>query len=525
MQQPFCFSRSFAENSAARTCPRRRSCVKIQTERRACARPRKKRKLVVIVLQTGLRRTDTDMTRGSVLGQLVAFSVPLLIGNIFQQLYNTVDSVVVGNFVGKEALAAVGSVGPVINMLIGFFNGFATGAGVVISRHYGARQRENVRTAVQTTIAMTILMSIVLSVLGVVLTPALLRMMQTPEEVLAHASEYLQIYFAGLSGLLLYNMGAGILRAVGDTRRPLYFLIFSAVTNTVLDLLFVTVFRMGVAGVAIATILAQFASAALVLAVLTRTKGDYRIEWRAVQLEKNMLGSICALGLPSAVQLAVTAFSNIFVQSYINRFGADCMAGWTSYNKIDSFALLPITTISLAVTTFVGQNLGAGDHARAKKGTRTALLLSEAVTVVVLLPLMLLEDLVKECIQQGKIVFFSSHQMNYVEEFCNEIAILNQGKIVLSGNIRDIKRGYERNRLLVSTRQTEAIRQWAASLPTELIKQVDDKDGDLLITLAAVDQKDAFLTALTGQGFDLDGFQVYEPSLNDIFVSYTEGAV
>ena len=372
MQQPFCFSRSFAENSAARTCPRRRSCVKIQIKRRACARPWKKRKLVVIVLQTGLRRTDTDMTKGSVLGQLVAFSVPLLIGNIFQQLYNTVDSVVVGNFVGKEALAAVGSVGPVINMLIGFFNGFATGAGVVISRHYGARQRENVRTAVQTTIAMTILMSIVLSVLGVVLTPALLRMMQTPEEVLAHASEYLQIYFAGLSGLLLYNMGAGILRAVGDTRRPLYFLIFSAVTNTILDLLFVAVFHMGVAGVAIATILAQFASAALVLAVLTRTKGDYRIEWRAVRLEKNMLGSICALGLPSAVQLAVTAFSNIFVQSYINRFGADCMAGWTSYNKIDSFALLPITTISLAVTTFVGQNLGAGDHARAKKGTRDA---------------------------------------------------------------------------------------------------------------------------------------------------------
>ena len=217
---------------------------------------------MVIVLQTGLRRTDTDMTRGSVLGQLVAFSVPLLIGNIFQQLYNTVDSVVVGNFVGKEALAAVGSVEPVINMLIGFFNGFATGAGVVISRHYGARRRENVRTAVQTTIAMTILMSIVLSVLGVVLTPALLRMMQTPEDVLAHASEYLQIYFAGLSGLLLYNMGAGILRAVGDTRRPLYFLIFSAVTNTILDLLFVTVFRMGVAGVAIAPILAQFASAA-----------------------------------------------------------------------------------------------------------------------------------------------------------------------------------------------------------------------------------------------------------------------
>ena len=244
MQQPFWFSRSFAENSAARTCPRRRSCVKIQIERRACARPRKKRKLVVIVLQTGLRRTDTDMTRGSVLGQLVAFSVPLLIGNIFQQLYNTVDSVVVGNFVGKEALAAVGSVGPVINMLIGFFNGFATGAGVVISRHYGARQRENVRTAVQTTIAMTILMSIVLSVLGVVLTPALLRMMQTPEEVLAHASEYLQIYFAGLSGLLLYNMGAGILRAVGARGSDVFGIFFNesmiiALINWVISTLFV----------------------------------------------------------------------------------------------------------------------------------------------------------------------------------------------------------------------------------------------------------------------------------------------
>lgn len=472
MQQPFCFSRSFAENSAARTCPRQRSCVKIQIERRACARPRKKRKLVVIVLQTGLRRTDTDMTRGSVLGQLVAFSVPLLIGNIFQQLYNTVDSVVVGNFVGKEALAAVGSVGPVINMLIGFFNGFATGAGVVISRHYGARQRENVRTAVQTTIAMTILMSIALSVLGVVLTPALLRMMQTPEEVLAHASEYLQIYFAGLSGLLLYNMGAGILRAVGDTRRPLYFLIFSAVTNTILDLLFVTVFRMGVAGVAIATILAQFASAALVLAVLTRTKGDYRIEWRAVRLEKNMLGSICALGLPSAVQLAVTAFSNIFVQSYINRFGADCMAGWTSYNKIDSFALLPITTISLAVTTFVGQNLGAGDHARAKQGTRTALLLSEAVTVVVLLPLMLLSpQLISLFNQEPEVLRYGTLFIRYISPFYLVICI-NQ---IISGSLRGA--GDSRSCMLIMLGSFVLFRQiylmivyrvWGAVLPVAM---------------------------------------------------------
>lgn len=373
---------------------------------------------MVIVLQTGLRRTDTDMTRGSVLGQLVAFSVPLLIGNIFQQLYNTVDSVVVGNFVGKEALAAVGSVGPVINMLIGFFNGFATGAGVVISRHYGARQRENVRTAVQTTIAMTILMSIVLSVLGVVLTPALLRMMQTPEEVLAHASEYLQIYFAGLSGLLLYNMGAGILRAVGDTRRPLYFLIFSAVTNTILDLLFVTVFRMGVAGVAIATILAQFASAALVLAVLTRTKGDYRIEWRAVRLEKNMLGSICALGLPSAVQLAVTAFSNIFVQSYINRFGADCMSGWTAYTKIDQLMFLPMQSLALSATTFVGQNLGAGNAQRAHQGTRRALAISLAVTAVLMVPVLVFApQLTAFFNRKAEVVAYGTLLLRYISPF------------------------------------------------------------------------------------------------------------
>ena len=444
MQQPFCFSRSFAENSAARTCPRRRSCVKIQIERRACARPRKKRKLVVIVLQMGLRRTDTDMTKGSVLGQLVAFSVPLLIGNIFQQLYNTVDSVVVGNFVGKEALAAVGSVGPVINMLIGFFNGFATGAGVVISRHYGARQRENVRTAVQTTIAMTILMSIVLSVLGVVLTPALLRMMQTPEEVLAHASEYLQIYFAGLSGLLLYNMGAGILRAVGDTRRPLYFLIFSAVTNTVLDLLFVTVFHMGVSGVAIATILAQFASAVLVMVVLTRSTSDYRIVWRGMRLNKKMFGSICRLGFPAAVQLAVTSFSNIFVQSYINRFGADCMAGWTSHNKIDSFVLLPIMTISLAVTTFVGQNLGAGDQARARQGTRTALLLAEGVTAVLLVPLMLLSpQLISLFNQEPEVLRYGTLFIRIVSPFYLVICI-NQ---VLSGSLRGA--GDSRNSVLI----------------------------------------------------------------------------
>ena len=373
MQQPFCFSRSFAENSAARTCPRRRSCVKIQTERRACARPRKKRKLVVIVLQTGLRRTDTDMTRGSVLGQLVAFSVPLLIGNIFQQLYNTVDSVVVGNFVGKEALAAVGSVGPVINMLIGFFNGFATGAGVVISRHYGARQRENVRTAVQTTIAMTILMSIVLSVLGVVLTPALLRMMQTPEEVLAHASEYLQIYFAGLSGLLLYNMGAGILRAVGDSKRPLYFLIVCALANTALDLLFVAGFRLGTAGAAIATSLSQLICAGLVVWTLARIPGACRLQLSELRFDRALLGRMTAIGLPAGLASVMYSAANVIIQKAINLLGTDAAAAWSIFWKLDGIYWPVSNAIGITVMTFTGQNYGARQPERIRKIIRTGL--------------------------------------------------------------------------------------------------------------------------------------------------------
>ena len=336
-----------------------------------------------------LRRADTDMTSGSILRHLVAFSVPLLIGNVFQQLYNTVDSVVVGNFVGKHALAAVGSVSPVINMLIGFFTGFATGAGVLISRYYGAHERENVHKAVQTTMALTILLSVVLSVIGVVMTPAMLRAMQTPDDVIVQAEEYLQIYFAGLSGLLIYNSGSGILRAVGDTKRPLYFLVVSAVVNTVLDIVFVAVFDMGIAGVAIATVIAQLASAVLTVYVLMRTTGDYRLVWKELRVDRGMLGRIWALGFPAALQMALTSFSNVFVQSYINRFGSDCMAGWSSYIKIDAFALLPITSIAMAATTFVGQNLGAGDPVRAKKGTNTALWLSVAVAAVLLAPLMI----------------------------------------------------------------------------------------------------------------------------------------
>ena len=401
-----------------------------------------------------IRRADTDMTSGSILRHLVAFSVPLLIGNVFQQLYNTVDSVVVGNFVGKHALAAVGSVAPVINTLIGFFAGFATGAGVLISRYYGAHEQENVHKAVQTTIALTIVLSVVLSVLGVWMTPMMLRAMKTPDDVIVQAGEYLRIYFAGLGGLLLYNSGSGILRAVGDTKRPLFFLIFSAVVNTVLDIVFVAVFQMGIAGVAIATVFAQLASAALTLLVLMKTSGSYRLVWREVRMDPAMLRRICALGLPSAVQLALTAFSNVFVQSYINRFGSDCMAGWTSYNKIDAFALLPITSISMAATTFVGQNLGAGDPARAKKGTHTALALCELTTAVILVPLMVFApQLIRLFNQEPGVLSYGTLFIRLISPFYLLITV-NQ---VIAGSLRGA--GDSRNCMLITLGSFVVFRQ------------------------------------------------------------------
>lgn len=335
------------------------------------------------------KRKDTIMTEGGIARHLTTFAMPLLIGNIFQQLYNTVDSIVVGKFVGKEALAAVGSVGPIINTLIGFFLGLATGAGVIISQYYGARDEKNVHTAVHTTMAMTFIMCAVFTLVGVLATPYMLRLMSTPEDVFDGAEQYLRIYFYGVTGLLIFNMGSGILRAVGDSTRPLYFLAFSAVTNTVLDLVFVLCFGWGIAGVAIATVIAQCLSAVLVLFVLTRTKGSYRIIWSRIRLKAAMLNKIWRIGVPSALQQAVTAFSNVFVQSYINGFGSACMAGWASYSKIDQFVILPVQSMALSTTTFVGQNLGANNIKRAKTGTNLAVLISCAAAAVLAVPLML----------------------------------------------------------------------------------------------------------------------------------------
>ena len=335
-----------------------------------------------------LKHGDTDMTTGSIPKLLIHFAIPLLIGNVFQQLYNTVDSIVVGNYVGKQALAAVGCTGPIINTLIGLFAGLSTGATVVISQYYGAKDDEKLHRAVQTTLTLTLIMCAVLTVLGVIFTPAMLNMMDTPADVYSQAVEYLRIYFWGVSGLLLYNIGSGILRAVGDSTRPLYFLIFSALTNTVLDILFVKYMDMGIKGAAVATVAAQAMSAALVLLVLVRAKAPYRLSLTKLFLSKPILRKICVIGIPSALQLAITAFSNIFVQSYVNHFDSSAMAGWTAYIKVDSFAMLPMMSLSMAITTFVGQNLGAGRYDRVKSVPKYGLAMGFIIMAVLLLPLM-----------------------------------------------------------------------------------------------------------------------------------------
>ena len=334
------------------------------------------------------RAKDVDMTQGNITRHIITFALPLLVGNIFQQLYNTVDTWVVGNFVSNEAFSAVGTVGPVINMLIGFFMGLSSGAGVVISQYYGAQRHEEVKQTVHTAIVMTLVLGIAFTGIGLTMIPYMLRLMNTPANVLPESTAYLTIYFSGISGLMLYNIGAGILRAVGDSQRPFYFLVVCAIINTVLDLVFVLAFDMGVEGVALATIIAQGVSAVLVLVTLFRTDECIKLSLRDLKLHWGMLKKIIIVGIPAAIQMAITSFSNIFVQSYINYFGADCMSGWTAYSKVDQLLFLPMQSIALASTTFVGQNLGRNFPDRARAGVKRALTLAIASTLVLMVPVM-----------------------------------------------------------------------------------------------------------------------------------------
>ena len=327
------------------------------------------------------------MTSGNIAKQVLLFALPLMLGNVFQMLYNTVDSIVVGQFVSTEALAAVGSTTMIVNMLVFFFNGFSIGASVVIGIHFGAKNEEKLHRAVETTMMATFIMCALFTAIGCLGVKPMLRFMSTPDDVFSDATVYLRIYFAGFSGLLIYNMGSAILRSVGDTTRPLYFLILTSVLNIILDLVFVLVFKMGIEGVAFATIISQFVSAGLILLLLTASRDVYRLTWNDLAIDGGIMKHIFTVGLPAGIQSVITAFSNVFVQSYINAFGSSCMAGWSCYNKLDQFVMLPMQSMAMASTTFVSQNMGAAQPERAEEGTYITTGLTLLITGVIVIAL------------------------------------------------------------------------------------------------------------------------------------------
>lgn len=323
-----------------------------------------------------MTETKGLMTQGIIWKKILLFSLPLLLGNVFQQLYNTVDSVIVGNYIGGDALAAVGTSGPIINLLVGLFMGIATGAGVVIARYFGAQDSEAVHDAVHTTLAATFLGGLFLTVVGVLLSPTVVRLIGVPENIMSDSIDYLRIYFGGIIAMMTYNMGAGILRAVGDSKTPLYFLIISSIINIILDMLFVIIFDMGVAGVAWATLIAQAVSATLIIITLCRVNTSYRVTLSHIRIKLSYLKEIIRIGLPSGLQNAIISMSNIVVQSYINSFGSAAIAGYSTYGKVDAFALMPVMSLSMAITTFTSQNIGAREFDRVRKGVKTGLLMS-----------------------------------------------------------------------------------------------------------------------------------------------------
>lgn len=327
---------------------------------------------------------NTLMTQGPIGKKIIAFALPIFLGNLFQQLYNTADSLIVGNFLGSNALAAVSSSGNLIFLMVGFFNGIAMGAGVVIARYYGARELNSVRKAVHTTIAFGLAAGIFLTIAGTVLTSRILIWMGTPADVLPESTVYFRIYFLGSLSFVMYNIFVGILQSVGDSRHPLLYLVFSSVINILLDLLFVGVMGFGVGAAALATIISQLISALLCFyRLVCKSPEDYRVSVHFIRFDLPMLRQIISNGLPAGFQNSIIAFANVIVQSNINKFGKMAVAGCGAYSKIEGFGFLPITCFALALTTFISQNLGAKEYERAKKGAKFGILCSIVTAEIV----------------------------------------------------------------------------------------------------------------------------------------------
>lgn len=330
------------------------------------------------------QRPDVNgIVEGVIWKQLLLFFFPIVFGMFFQQLYNTADAIIVGKVVGKEALAAVGgTTGMLINLLVGFFVGVSSGASVIIAQYYGARRGEDVSCAVHTTIALSLVGGAALMVVGMLLAEDILRLMGTPEEVLVHALAYIRVYFIGVIPQLIYNIGSGVLRAVGDSRRPMMFLISAALTNIVLDVVFVIGFDMGVRGAAIATVASQCVAALLVMITLCNASGAYRVRMRSIRFHGAMLLRIIHIGLPAGLQSVMYSLSNVIIQASVNGFGTDVMAAWTAYGKIDGLFWMVCSAFGVAITTFAGQNFGAHRYDRMRRSVRVCMGLAAGTTIM-----------------------------------------------------------------------------------------------------------------------------------------------
>lgn len=347
--------------------------------------------MAATVLETQKKKTRL-MTEGSIWKNILLFSVPLILGNLLQQLYNTADSIIVGNFVGSNALAAVGSSGSPIFLLIGFSQGIAVGAGVVVAQYLGAKDRKEAQEAVHTSLALAAILGLILTVGGILISRSLLMAMDTPAEVLEDAVTYMQIYFGGVLFSVVYNMAAGILNAAGNSQRSLLYLGIASGTNILLDLVLIAGLKMGVAGAAIATDVSQLVSCVLSLGFLMRVNDDYRVTAKEIKVHKKMAARIIKVGLPTGIQNMVISLSNILVQAGVNGYGAAAMAGFAAYMKVDGFNILPIMSFSMAATTFVGQNFGAGKIDRVKKGTFVTLGMCIVYTILTGILLLVFQD-------------------------------------------------------------------------------------------------------------------------------------
>ena len=357
----------------------------------------------------------------------------MILGNLIQLMYNTVDSIIVGNYVGSNALAAVGSSTSIINLLIAFSMGASAGAGVVVSQFTGAGNKKGVRLSVHTAVAISIVLGIILTAAGIIFTPKILKMMRTPEEVMTQSVVYLRLYSAGLLFSVVYNMAAGILNAVGDSKRPLIYLGSASVLNIILDILLINVLKMGIAGAAIATNISQIVSCILILMFLSKVPENYRLRFREIKIYRRMAGRIIKIGLPTAVQNTVISFSNVLVQSSVNTFGAKAMAGFGAYLKIDGFNILPIMSFSMAVTTFTGQNYGAGKTDRLKKGMWVVIIMGVAYTAVLGAVLLMFSDFFMGIFTTDKdVMYYGIQAMKYFCPFYFLLSIMHG----LAGTIR-----------------------------------------------------------------------------------------